>query len=262
MKINSLYSYLKKKISNNKNQEQKTFELLVLIKSILTNKEKLAVIMIFIYLFGLVYQFMKIVWVDRKPQFSYLIFFSFSNTINDFLIIVWNIFWYFILTFSLIYITILTISWYKFKNAFSNKIYWILHSLILLIIISIFSYKNLNLKSFDSVIKIFITVIPYLLWVFLSYVIFTWKKWKESTLYLFFLTYFFYWFILLLVWWEKYYACEKLRDNDPIKNCFILTYKNDKYWFTWNWDVYKLDEFKSFFTADYIKNKTQTWGTK
>lgn len=52
----------------------------------------------------------------------------------------------------------------------------------------------------------------------------------------------------------KYYWCEKIRENIWEKDCVLLEYKNDKYWFTWKGDVYKLDEFKSFFTKDYFDN--------
>jgi hypothetical protein len=41
----------------------------------------------------------------------------------------------------------------------------------------------------------------------------------------------------------------------------IILNKNDKYWFTWEWDVYRLDEFKSFFTYDYFKNQINSWST-
>lgn len=48
------------------------------------------------------------------------------------------------------------------------------------------------------------------------------------------------------------YCEEKTEYFNDNSKCIKFNYKNDKYWFSWSWSVYKLDEFKSFYTKDYF----------
>lgn len=97
-------------------------------------------------------------------------------------------------------------------------------------------------------------MIPFLLSVIITCLI-IFNLFNKKYFFIFNLLYLFFWFYILQYDWPKYYACEKLKDNTAEENCFIIIYKNDKYWFTWSWDIYKLDEFKSFFTSEYFKIK-------
>jgi hypothetical protein len=180
-----------------------------------------------------------------------LLFFSFSSSINDFLIIFWYSFIIFILTFFVVFLPNLIFNEVlPLRNR--SKIFLIIWFWIVFICIWLLIFNVTNNYSNYYI------YIPYFISLVLTIIFFIKNLNFKTYFYSLLLSFYLYWFIIMLISWVKYYWCENTRDNIAEKNCFLLEYKNDKYWFTWNWDIYKLDEFKSFFTSDYFKNKTSS----
>lgn len=241
--------FSKKEETKEKNNEQ---EFLPLIKWIIKDKEKIAIIIAVVYLVWVIYQFLKIIiWTNLKPIFSHLIFFSFWNTINDFFIVLLNILIYFILTFGFIYSIIIVCLWFNLKSKYKPQTNKIIHIIILIMISSLIIYQVYNK---ESKLTLFLIISLYIIWTYLSYFITAWTKWNELKLNTVIWIYIAYWLYVVAFGWWKYYACDNLKNNTSEKNCVLLIYKNDKYWFTGSWDVYNLENFKSYFTSEYFNN--------
>jgi len=225
-----------------------------ILSEIFSNKSELAILTFSIYLFWVLYQILKLTWwFTTQLKLWNLLFFSFSNSINDFLIIFWFSLICFFLTFFVVFIINFIINFiFSFINFDNNKIIWyIILFITFWVIFLIAFYWNYNLEKFTYII----IGVPYLFSLILVAILTIHKKeLTKKIFYIFVFLFLIYGFLLNLYWWTKYYWCEKIRDNNSEKDCFLLEYKNDKYWFTWNWDIYKLSEFKSFFTTEYIKN--------
>ena len=229
-----------------------------LLIDIFSNKNELAILTFSIYFVWVLYQILKLIWwFNTNIKLWNLMFFSFSHSINDFLIIFWISFIFFFLTSIIVFFLNLLFSFANYKN---NKFIWYL--ILILIFFLIFFLNNFFWWYKLDTKTIMFILTPYLLSLWLVAVLLIHKKkLTKKNFYIFLTLFLFYWFLFFLYWWIKYYWCEKIRDNNSEENCFLLDYKNDKYWFTWNWDIYKLDEFKSFFTSDYFKNKTSSQNT-
>jgi len=240
--------FKKRKKKEEKKEKTKNLEIL---SEIFSNKSELAILTFSIYFFWVLYQIFKLIWwFNSQLKLWNLMFFSFSNSINDFLIIFWISLIFFFLTFSVVYIINFIFSFINFNN---NKITWyIILFITFWIIFSLTFYWKNNLENINYII----IWIPYLLSLWIIAVLLIHKmKFTKNLFYIFISLFLLYWFVVNLLWWPKYYWCEKIRNNNSEKDCFLLEYNNDKYWFTWSWDIYKLSEFKSFFTYDYFKNK-------
>lgn len=223
-----------------------------IILEIFSSKYDLAIITFLIYLSWVLYQILKLIWwFTVSPVLWNLYFFSFSNTVNDFLIIFWYTLIIFILTFILILLSGKIINIFKINKTYSNVTYIIWLLVILSLIFWFFFYKK-----YMKIDLLLIIMLPYIFSSIITYYILTKKKISKTLFYLFFWLFFIYWFFSLLYWSWKYYWCENLIKNEP-ENCILLDYKNDKYWFTWSGDIYKVEEFKSFYTSEYY-----TWTVK
>lgn len=233
-------------------EENKNF-----IITIFKNKEEIALITFWIYFLWVFYQILKLIWgFTTNPKLWNLMFFSFSNSLNDFLIIFWIAFVFFFLTFLITFLINIFLHFINFsKNKFIAFLLFLLSYGLMLWIYQLSWWSLFNKKYIIIILSIW-----YIVSIILSGLI-IYKKLTKIIIYTFIFLYIIYWFFIMLYSWVKYYWCENIRDNVAEKNCFLLEYKNDKYWFTWNWDIYKLDEFKSFFTSDYFKNKTLSWNT-
>ncbi len=222
---------------------------------IFSNKYEIAIITFWIYFSGVLYQFLKLTWIfNNKLMIWNLVFFSFSNSINDFLIIFWYSLIIFILTFFIVFLPNLIFNEVLFLRN-RSKIFLIIWFWIVFICIWLLIFNVTNNYSNYYI------YIPYFISLVLTIIFFIKNLNFKTYFYSLLLSFYLYWFIIMLISWVKYYWCENIRDNIAEKNCFLLEYKNDKYWFTWNWDIYKLDEFRSFFTSDYFKNQTSSWKT-
>lgn len=240
-------------INTTKIQEEKNSKNIIL--DIFQNPHEIAFITFSIYFTGILYQIFKLVWIfNLKFKLWNLLFFSFSHSLSDFSILFWYSLIIFILTFFLVHIINL---WLKKINFNNNKIIDIL-LLFCTFEIIIYSYDKTWL-DFTNFLNFFIYFTPYLFSIILSWIIIYYNKLSRKIFYIFLTLFILYWFFILWIWSWKYYWCEKIRCNDAKKDCFLLEYKNDKYWFTLNWDIYKLDEFKSFFTKEYFDNKSYSW---
>jgi hypothetical protein len=237
-------------IKNNKEKEKSNNNFLL---KLFSNKWELALITFVWYLTWVIYQIFKLTWILNNDFMVWnLVFFSFSSSINDFLIIFWYSFIIFILSFSIIFLPNLFFDKVVFiKNR--SKIFQFLWFCIIFTGIWFLIYKETYNNSNYYI------YIPYIISLVLTVIFFIKKLSLKTYFYSIFFSFYLYWFVIMLISWVKYYWCEKIRCNDANKTCFLLEYKNDKYWFTWQWDIYKLDDFKAFYTYDYIKNNIETW---
>lgn len=201
-----------------------------------------------IYLSWIFYQILKLIWGFKvSPIFWNLYFFSFANTINDF----WIIFWYSFILFTVSWLVIIILNYmlHKFNIKDNKKLSYILSIIPLLLVCIAFYQVWTNIFE----IKNSLLLIPYIIWTISSFILLKYKKSLKKQIYISFWLFFFYWFLILLYWSWKYYWCENINIIDLKKECILFDYKNDKYWFTWSWDIYDINQFKSFYTYDYLE---------
>ncbi|MDD3145293.1 MAG: hypothetical protein PHV23_04250 [Candidatus Gracilibacteria bacterium] len=236
-----------------KKEEKTKFSLI----DLFPNTKELAVITFLIYFLGVLYQILKLIGAfTTNPKLGNLMFFSFSNSINDFLIIFGVSFVLFFLTFLITFLINVILHSFNFsKNKFRAFLLFVLSYELIL---GIYQFSGGDL--FNKKYVIIILSIGYIISIVLSGLI-IYKKITKVILYIFIGLYILYGFFIMLYSGVKYYGCENIRDNYAEKDCFLLEYKNDKYGFTGKGDIYKLDEFKSFFTSDYFKNQTSSGNT-
>ncbi|MDD3793908.1 MAG: hypothetical protein PHI37_03790 [Candidatus Gracilibacteria bacterium] len=232
------------------NKEGKIEENKSFIIDIFSNKYELAILTFSIYLVGVLYQILKLIGgFTSNIKLGNLMFFSFSNSVNDFLIIfgVSFIFFFlsFIVTFSLIKIL-------NFLNLNNNKCI----KIIIICFVSIFYIFIMYLNNgFESVKTSIYLLIPIILSIIISGLL-IFNNFNKKLFYIFLGLFLIYSFYLMLYDGIKYYACDEFKCNSEKENCVLLEYKNDKYGFTLYGDIYKIDEFKSFFTSDYFTSKS------
>lgn len=189
-------------------------------------------------------------WINNLELLQY---FSYTNSINDFVIfislwliiyILWLLFSYFMIVF------------FWFISLLNKNIWFKIISIILtLFLYSSFFYSvfinNIYSMSLWSMFM-FLSIHIIYCSVFISY--FNLKVWKDF-LYNLLITFILIIFLLLTfpyIWISTIWCLEV----NPIKNstsCYEIYYKNDKYAFTTSNKVLKIDEFKSFYTkSEYI----------
>lgn len=242
---------------NNEKKEEPSKNLLV---EIFSNKYEIAIITFLIYLAWVLYQIFKLIWWFKvSPVLGNLYFFNFWNTINDFLIIFWYTFLMFIFSFLIVFPPNYLLDKFVYLKGKSKIFIWFWFLIAFLIVLWLIYYVDSNI--FNNFNNLFIVIVPYFISVILTIFIII-KKWiSKSLFYVFFWLFFIYWFFWLLYWSGKYYWCLNVMENTD-KDCILIDYKNDKYWFTWKGDVYNLNEFKSFYTSDYFKNQSNSWSLK
>lgn len=242
---------------NNENKEESPKSFLL---EIFSNKHELAIITFVIYFTGVVYQILKLIWwFTVSPVLGNLYFFSFWNTINDFSIIFWYTLIMFIFSFWIIFSSNYILDKFVYLEGKSKIFIWFWFTIIFVLVFWLM--YNINNTIIKSLSLFSIVMIPYILSIILSIIILTKKLTSKITFYVFFGLFYIYWFVAILYWSGKYYWCLNVIENTD-KDCILIDYKNDKYWFTWSWDVYNLDEFKSFYTSDYFKNQSNSWSVK
>lgn len=231
----------------NKIQEEKNKNFII---DIFSNKYEIAILTFLVYLMGVFYQILKLIWwFTTNIKLWNLMFFSFSSSIDDFLIIFWVSFIFFFLSFLITHIIIKILNLF---NSYNNKC---LKYLIIFLVIIFYGFLLYINNGFVSIKIALYLLIPIILSITISWLL-IFNNFNKKFFYIFLWLFLIYGFYLMLYDWIKYYACDKLKCNSEKENCILLEYKNDKYWFTWNWDVYKLDEFKSFFTSDYFNSES------
>lgn len=215
--------------------------------NIFSNKLEITIITFIFYLFWVLYQILKLIWwFFYEPRIENLLFFSFSNSINDFLIILGIAIIFFILSIAIstmIYTPIkvcLNFINIKLLKRYNNQI-TIFFSCSVFFLLTFFIVTPK--ASFFTHFLVFITFFAAI--IFLTY----YKKIIEKRFfYMFFSAFYSIFFFVMLYWSLSYYWCFKVEKNLTKKDCVLLKYKNDKYWFTRNWEIYKLDDFKYFYT--------------
>lgn len=241
-------------INNEKEEKPKSFLL-----EIFSNKHELAIITFVIYFTGVIYQILKLIWwFTVSPILGNLYFFSFSNSLNDFSIIFWYTLIIFILSFLLVFSPNYLLDKFVYLKNRSKIFIWFWFSIIFLLLLWLMYYVNNTI--FKWWIYIYV-ILPYLISIILTIFILTNKWISKNLFYVFSWLFFIYWFVAMLYGSGKYYWCLNVMKNTD-KDCILFEYKNDKYWFTWKWDIYNLDEFKSFYTSDYFKNQSNSWSVK
>lgn len=224
------------------------------IKNLPTTYE-ITMITIFIYLSGVLYQVLKLVWwLTKEPNIWNLIFFSFSSSLNDFGVFFWYSFIIYFLSFTVIFLVSFLLRKVNVKR--DKKVSYLFSTIILILFIVIYFFAipwNKGVTSFTFYIT------PFILSSILAWLILYKRNVQKSIYYIFLILFIVYWFFMLLYGSSKYYACNQIRCNDAIKNCVLLEYKNDKYGFTGDGDIYNLDEFKAFYTYNYFKDGIKTW---
>lgn len=237
--------------TESKEKESKNFVL-----DIFSSKYEIAIWTFLIYLSGVLFQIFRLIWwFTTDLKLWNLMFFSFSNSLNDFWIFFWISLIFFLLSFWIVFILNIFLKGFNVKN---NTCITVL-SLFLSFAIVMSIYYYANGWNFWSILNVWITSIPYVLSVCLSgFIIYKWVL-EKKVFYTFLVLFMLYWFFLLLLDPTRYYGCNQIRCNDEIKNCILFEYKNDKYWFTWDGDIYNLNEFKAFYTSHYFKDNITTW---
>lgn len=232
--------------SENNNSENNFFI------NIFSNRGGLWIVTFSLYMFWVFYQLFKLLWwfVSELKVWN-LLFFSFSNSLNDFLTIFWISFLYFILSFLTIFLFFIIVKIFfelffyinffkkhflKFKNI--SILFWVF---VFLIFLFFWIEKNEPgfLKSFYYVI------FPPFIFSFLLLCFYK-KERLKIIFYIFSFLFSLFWFFMMIIWAPEYYWCLKTKNYEIEKDCIIITYKNDKYWFWKDGNIYKLDEFKSF----------------
>lgn len=232
-------------------------------KKILPNDKDIIYFSIIIYFLWVIYQIFMLTRVfTEDSKMGNLPFFSFTSSINDFLIILWktiiNLFYFFMFLFVFLLVINLIIFIFKVITKKDNKLFCIndnKYTIIYSLIISFFALFPFffSAKLTINYISLTTIIIPYILCILFVWLLIK-KKITKNILYVFIFLSLLPLFFTNLIWPLKYYWCKNLICND-IKDCVLLVYQNDKYWFTWNWDVYKLEEFKSFYTYHYFKDE-------
>lgn len=225
------------------------------LRKFFNNKYEIAILTSWVYLLGVVFQVLKLIWgFTTTPKIGNLMFFSFSNSLNDFCIIFWVSLIFFMLSFTTVGIINFFI---KELNTSGSRFIGVL-LLLLTFVVVLFVGDRSGWELWDIKKAIFIlfpfTLSTIILWYLLFNSILT-----KRAFYIFLSGFLLYGFFQLLYYSDSYYGCDQLRCNDANKNCILLEYKNDKYGFTWDWDVYKLDAFTSFYTVNYFKDEIKTW---
>lgn len=242
---------------NNEKKEETPTNLLV---EIFSSKYEIAIIIFLIYLAWVLYQIFKLIWWFKvSPVLGNLYFFNFWNTINDFLIIFWYTFLMFIFSFLIVFPPNYLLDKFVYLKGKSKIFIWFWFIIGVLIVYWLMYYINTSVMKNLSIISV--VMVPYILSMILSILVLN-QKWISKTIfYIFFWLFYIYWFLAILYWSGKYYWCFNVMENTD-KDCILIEYKNDKYWFTWKWDIYNLDEFKSFYTSDYFLNLNGSWSIK
>lgn len=225
------------------------------------NMGNLKIISIFILIFWVLYQWTRIIVISPSFSIELFSYFSYSNVINDFLIIL-----YLLVTIFIVLCWIYLTLWILISVFGNGKFMWILG--IIKYTFSVFHFREI--KYF-----LIFSIIPILLFLYQSYIkddtflkymflllcmlhleflffihSYLYNKWKFSIKY--FISFFLFCFytVYMLVWIygpSSFWCYQGINFYD--NNCLEIKYKNDKYAFAWSWKIIPLSEFEVFYSA-------------
>ena len=235
-KIKSLFQ--KKKlptVEKIKTTNDENFNVIDEIKNVFSNTDNIKKYSLIIFLVWIFYQLFKIL---INSNLASLEFFSYTNTINDFLYIIW---FSFSITFLFLFIQMFIL--FLIELTYFKKLKTILKIIVpILLFLWFLSYsyaKHTNWNEFTIyLIFILLFIMYYYFITFNSY----FKKKKDS--YIIIIAYHILIFILLVFNPSYINACSKIDSN----KCIELVYKNDKYGFWKDWHIYNIKDFKVFKT--------------
>lgn len=221
-----------------------------------------AIIPTIILVLGILYQFLKIIFYDNNLDLDLLVYFSYNNSINDVITILWFIFitifgwiiwvtpWLFLIygvQFFHIYIhEINSLHTLIYRTQYSKSITYSIFFIIMTIWVIFISEQNIFSYVYWIILASYIII-----WIIIYLLCFV-KKLYLFILYPLLIIY----FIFIFIWLIKFpdnskIGCTQLLNKTNYEtfyeNCYNIRYNNDNYVFLMNNNVIKLDEIKIFY---------------